>query len=97
MLLRKTLSRYVEKEVAEREKQGFSSPDSSWFKGDSKNYIKNQILDTSNPIYNVFSFNTIESLVNEHITGKRNRRLLIWSLLHLSYYFKQNTISSNQL
>jgi asparagine synthase (glutamine-hydrolysing) len=97
ILLRKTLSRYVEKEVAEREKQGFSSPDSSWFKGDSKNYIKNQILDTSNPIYNVFSFNTIESLVNEHITGKRNRRLLIWSLLHLSYYFKQNTISSNQL
>jgi asparagine synthase (glutamine-hydrolysing) len=97
ILLRKTLSRYVEKEVAEREKQGFSSPDSSWFKGDSKNYIKNEILDSSNPIYNVFSFNTIESLINEHITGKRNRRLLIWSLLHLSYYFKQNTINSNQL
>lgn len=97
ILLRNTLSRYVEKDVAERKKQGFSSPDSSWFKGESMNYVKAKILDRSNPIYDIFSFDIVQSMVNEHITGKRNRRLLIWSLLHLSYYFKQSTINRNQL
>ena len=35
VLLRKMMSRYVPTEVIEREKQGFSAPDASWFKGES--------------------------------------------------------------
>ncbi len=40
LLLRKMLSRYVPEEVIEREKQGFSAPDATWFKGESIEYVR---------------------------------------------------------
>jgi len=36
LLLRKMMSRHIPAEVADREKQGFSAPDASWFKGKAR-------------------------------------------------------------
>ena len=37
----------------------------------------------SSPIYEYLDFRTIQYLISEHLSGKENRRLLIWSLLNL--------------
>src|SRR5579871_2937000 len=37
-LLRKVMERYVPQAITDREKQGFSAPDASWFKGESIDY-----------------------------------------------------------
>ncbi|HMK38895.1 MAG TPA: asparagine synthase (glutamine-hydrolyzing), partial [Bacteroidota bacterium] len=39
LLLRRVMSRYIPAEVADAEKQGFSAPDASWFKGESMDYV----------------------------------------------------------
>jgi asparagine synthase (glutamine-hydrolysing) len=82
LILRKMLSKYVPKKIYNAKKQGFSSPDNSWFKGDSIEFVKSKILNKNAKIYNYFDYNTVKKLVNEHLEGKVNRRLFIWSLLN---------------
>jgi asparagine synthase (glutamine-hydrolysing) len=83
-LLRKTMTRHIPTEVTERNKQGFSAPDDSWFRGKSIDFVKNKILNPGNSIYKTLDYQTIEQLLATHFTGESNRRLLIWSLLYLN-------------
>ena len=84
LLLRKVLGRYVCGDTAmEREKQGFSAPDASWFRGESIDYVRDRLLDRSARIYDWMDYATVAGLIQEHLSGRRNRRLLIWSLLYV--------------
>ena len=83
LILRKMMSRHIPDEVAEREKQGFSAPDASWFKGESIEYVKRRLFSNTARIYDLVDRKTVRSLVDEHLEGRQNRRLLIWSLLNL--------------
>jgi asparagine synthase (glutamine-hydrolysing) len=83
-LLRKSMSKYVSIEVTERNKQGFSAPDDSWFRGESIDFVKNKLLDSRKTLYNSLDFKTTETLLTSHFTGASNKRLLIWSLLYLN-------------
>jgi len=82
MLLRKSMSRYIPKDIHQAVKQGFSSPDNSWFKGESIEFVKDRLLDDKANIYNYFDKKATRKLINEHLTGEQNRRLFIWSLLN---------------
>ena len=82
-ILRKVMSNYIPKEISEADKQDFSSPDASWFKGESIEYVKRLILNKNAKIYDFLDRPSIETLVSSHLEGKENRRLLIWSLLNL--------------
>lgn len=80
-ILRSMMRNYIPDSVTERMKQGFSSPDASWFKGESIDFVKRVLFNGNAAIYDVFDRSTVEDLVMEHLSGKTNRRLLIWSLL----------------
>ena len=84
LLLRRVMERYVPTDVTNQVKQGFSGPDSSWFRGDSIDYVRDQLLDVSR-MHAIYEFldpaKTVRPLVEEHLAGKANRRLLLWSLL----------------
>ncbi|MFQ5468989.1 MAG: asparagine synthase (glutamine-hydrolyzing) [Gammaproteobacteria bacterium] len=82
MLLRKVMEKYIPKEVTEREKQGFSAPDGSWFRGESIRYVQEKLMTKDAQIYHYMDQKTIQEMVGEHLEGKINRRLLIWSLLN---------------
>ncbi|HZP94411.1 MAG TPA: asparagine synthase C-terminal domain-containing protein, partial [Burkholderiales bacterium] len=88
LLLRRLMERYVPAEVSRRDKQGFSAPDASWFKGESIEYVRRRILSSSARIFDVLDRPTVTSLVNEHLEGRQSRRLLIWSLLSLESWFE---------
>ncbi|MBP2434200.1 asparagine synthase (glutamine-hydrolyzing) [Bradyrhizobium elkanii] len=83
LILRKMMGRHIPDEVARREKQGFSAPDASWFKGESIEYVKRRLFTNSARIYDLVDRKTVRSLVDDHLEGRENRRLLIWSLLNL--------------
>ncbi|MCC5635726.1 asparagine synthase (glutamine-hydrolyzing) [Nostoc sp. CHAB 5844] len=89
LLLRKVMGNYIPKVLTERVKQGFSAPDASWFKGESIDYVRNKIEDNRAKIYDFLDEKTVKKLVNEHLEGKKNRRLLIWSLLNFAEWCKQ--------
>ena len=87
-ILRDMMSRYIPKEIIEAKKQGFSSPDASWFKGESIEFVRDKLLDEKAPIFNYLDVGETKSLVNEHLTGQQNRRLLIWSLISVNEYLE---------
>ena len=80
------MGRYIPKSITEGVKQGFSAPDASWFKGESITYVKNRLYDRDAAIYEYMDRKTIKELVGEHLDGKQNRRLLIWSLLNFEQW-----------
>jgi asparagine synthase (glutamine-hydrolysing) len=89
LLLRKAMERYVPKDVSSREKQGFSSPDASWFKGESIDYVKATLLNRNARIYDYMDPLAVHELINDHLSGTKNRRLLIWSLLYVEAWMKR--------
>jgi asparagine synthase (glutamine-hydrolysing) len=82
LVLRKVMERYIPQAITEKEKQGFSAPDASWFKGESIDYVRRMLYDDKARIYEFLDRGSVHALVNEHLEGKENRRLLIWSLLN---------------
>ena len=68
------------------DKQGFSAPDASWFRGESIDYVRRRLVDGDAAIYDYLDRDTVRSLVDDHIEGRENRRLLIWSLLSVEQW-----------
>jgi len=85
LLLRRVLGRYMPQEITTATKQGFSAPDASWFKGESLDYVRREILGESARINEFLDAGVVRELVTEHLEGRQNRRLLIWSLLSLEW------------
>ena len=90
MILRKAMSNYIPGKIKNAIKQGFSSPDESWFKGESIIFVKSKLFKKKAKIYDYLDFKNTHRLINEHLQGKKNRRLLIWSLLNLESWISQN-------
>jgi asparagine synthase (glutamine-hydrolysing) len=89
LLLRRMVSRYVPDTVAYGQKQGFSAPDASWFRGESIDYVRSIVYDGRSAIYQWLDPVSTQRLVDDHLQGRENRRLLIWSLISLENCFRQ--------
>jgi asparagine synthase (glutamine-hydrolysing) len=89
LLLRQMMSRHIPSEVTQQVKQGFSAPDASWFKGESIDYVQRQLFNGQARIYEFLDRDSVHGLVNEHLAGQQNRRLLIWSLLNVESWCDQ--------
>jgi asparagine synthase (glutamine-hydrolysing) len=83
LLLRRVMERYVPKDVADGVKQGFSAPDASWFRGESIEYVRRRLMGRDARIFEYLDRTAVQSMVGDHLEGRENRRLLIWSLLSL--------------
>jgi len=86
LLLRKAMKRYIPTDIADRNKQGFSAPDASWFKGESTEYVRYKLFNERARIYEFLDRQVVQDLVKEHLEGRENRRLLIWSLLSVEHW-----------
>lgn len=89
LILRKLMSRYIPEEVANAVKQGFSAPDASWFKGESIDYVNRIVNDPNSRIYEFMNSSAVHKLVDAHMSGAENKRLLIWSLLSLESWMDE--------
>lgn len=84
--LRLAMEGVLPKEIIENRKQGFSAPDQSWYMNHLVQYIKNIILSDRSMDRGYFQKQYLENILNEHISGKANHRLLIWSLLSFEWW-----------
>lgn len=81
-VLRKTLAKYLDSESIICAKQGFSSPDASWFKGESIEYVKQ----TFSNLPKIFNESIVKIILEDHCSGIKNNRLAVWSLLYLTKF-----------
>lgn len=88
LLLRQAMERHVPVDVTERGKQGFAAPDASWFRGESIEYVKRRLHGRDARIYDYLDRSAVDALVDDHLSGRENRRLLIWSLLSVEEWLR---------
>jgi asparagine synthase (glutamine-hydrolysing) len=88
-ILRDVMRRHIPDEIAVAEKQGFSAPDASWFKGDSIDFVRRTLYNDRARIYDYLDRDAVRALLDEHLSGERNRRLFIWSLLNVDEWLNQ--------
>ena len=86
LLLRSAMQRQVPADVVDAVKQGFSAPDASWFRGESIDYVRRRLLNGGARIYRFLDRTAVQGLINEHLEGRTNRRLLVWSLLNFEQW-----------
>jgi len=91
-ILRDMMSRHIPDEIIKAPKKGFSSPDASWFKGESIDFVKRILLNQEAKLYDFLDYGVVKNLLNEHFQGDKNRRLLIWSLLSMETYLEQEKL-----
>lgn len=82
IILRKAMSHCIPEDIHRAVKQGFSSPDQTWFKGESIEFVKEKLLNKEANIYKYMDKTSTQKLIMEHLNGEKNRRLFIWSLLN---------------
>ena len=88
-ILRDAMAPYLPENIKDAIKQGFSAPDATWFKSQSYDLIADNLFNAQNGLDGIFDQSVSHSLLNEHIEGQKNRRLLIWSLLNFKFIMQQ--------
>lgn len=88
LILREAMRGLIPDEILERGKQGFSAPDGSWYRGDSMKYVRRMLENPKARIYEYLNRGYVKDRVTEHLDGKRNHRLFIWSLLSLEWWLR---------
>ena len=86
LVLRDAMKSIIPDAILSRKKQGFSSPDGSWYRGETMGYIKEILLCPKTLGRGYFQPAYIRKVVDEHMEGKRNHRLLLWSLLSFEHW-----------
>jgi asparagine synthase (glutamine-hydrolysing) len=85
-VLRKAMSRIIPEEITTRTKQGFSAPDASWFRGESIDYINRLLRSPKAMIYEFLTPEYVTEVLDQHCSGRVNRRLLVWSMLSFEWW-----------
>jgi len=85
-VLRCAMEGMLPRGIIENRKQGFSSPDQSWYMQQLVQYIRSVVLSERSLERGFFQKGYLEKILDEHVKGKDNHRLLIWSLLSFEWW-----------
>lgn len=85
-VLRKAMLELIPESIINRQKQGFSAPDESWYRGENAKYVKELLLEGDVASSDFIKVDYIQKIVDEHIHKKVNHRLLIWSFMNFEWW-----------
>ncbi len=80
-VLREAVGDLVPEETRRRPKQGFSAPDSSWYRGENAAYVRSLLLEQDMASADYLDPDFVRKTIDDHVERRSNNRLLIWSFL----------------
>lgn len=80
-VLRAAMESFLPEMIRNRKKQGFSSPDESWYRGPNFKYVSRLLLNPKAMCHDFIEPRALEQTLEEHCKQRINHRLRIWSLL----------------
>ncbi len=87
-VLRKAMSDFMPQQIINRNKQGFSAPDESWYRGENAAYMKELLLGKKTISADFINPSFIEKILDQHLNHKINHRLLLWSFMNFEWWCK---------
>jgi asparagine synthase (glutamine-hydrolysing) len=85
-LFRRAMEGVLPDAILLKRKQGFSAPDQSWYQGPLMAYLKSILFDRRTRARGFFQEAFVQRILDEHLSGTVNHRLLIWSLLSFEFW-----------
>lgn len=80
-LLRQVLYQYVPRQLIDRPKSGFDLPIDRWLRGPLKDWASDLLSKSRLSREGLLNATTIHRLFDEHLSGKRNWRDILWAVL----------------
>lgn len=80
-IFKKSLESHLSSDILYRKKMGFAVPLANWFKGPLKNRIHNVVQSNTLEETGIFNKSYLQTLVDQHLSGKRDNSAPLWSIL----------------
>ncbi|CAH0541754.1 asparagine synthase (glutamine-hydrolyzing) [Vibrio marisflavi] len=80
-IIKSLASRYLPSDITEMRKRGFSIPLSSWFRGELREYVEDQLTPGTLGAINGVDSRAVLDMIHDHMSGKVNAQTDIWKLL----------------
>lgn len=87
-IFKKALEGFLPEKTLYRKKMGFGVPLEHWFRGELKDYIRENLLGLKAKNRGIFRPQAIERLISRHQQTKVNHAHKLWSLLTLEKWFQ---------
>lgn len=85
-VFRRAMEGVLPDSILTKRKQGFSPPERCWYQGPLMAFIEETLLDRQSLARGIFQESYIRKVLDEHMTGTVNHRLLIWSWLSFEWW-----------
>ena len=82
-ILKKLMEDKLPKNIVYRSKKGFGIPLGKWLREDLKDFCNTVLSKKNNDKIGLFNFEYIDKLKNEHFSGQKDNRKLLWNLIVL--------------
>tara|TARA_Y100001934_G_scaffold241756_1_gene296999 strand:- start:1728 stop:3656 length:1929 start_codon:yes stop_codon:yes gene_type:complete len=87
-ILRSVSARYLPRELVYREKQGFSFPIALWLRNNLSHFLRNLFAESRFVEAGIFDATTVQTLLDEHLSGKADHNFRLWILLNLELWHR---------
>jgi asparagine synthase (glutamine-hydrolysing) len=88
-IVKKAFSGKLPGGILGRKKMGFGMPIGRWFRGELKDYLRDNLLSRSSLGRGYFEPGMVRSMVDSHIEGKRDLSFQLWAMLMLELWHKK--------
>jgi asparagine synthase (glutamine-hydrolysing) len=86
---KKAIARWLPQDVIGRRKRGFETPLDRWFRSELSGYVRNMLLSSDSACLMYFRSEMIETLLNEHRSGRQDHQRQLFSLLTFELWHRQ--------
>ena len=88
-ILKAAVRDLLPREIIDRRKMGFGVPLERWFRGELREMMCDVLLGPRAASRGLFRPAAVEQLVQEHLSGRRDRQAQLWCLLSLELWFQR--------
>ena len=85
-IIKEIARQHLPDNIIDRKKVGFRVPLDEWFRGGLKDYVHDLLLGKDSFVSSYLDRRTIEGLLYDHMRGRRNEELRLWTLLGLEVW-----------
>jgi asparagine synthase (glutamine-hydrolysing) len=87
-ILKDVASKWLPANIINRKKVGFDSPIGQWFKTDLRSFLQNFLAPEHVLCSGLLNSQKVQALINEHLGGKRDYSLQLWSIIALEGWYR---------
>ena len=88
-ILREALHPYLPKFIFNKTKHGFAIPVAGWFRKELKDALKDMLQPSKIKKQDIFNHKKVSEILDEHISGKRDRHRELWSLFVFQKWYER--------